>query len=134
MSRKVMQSQPMSYLAYDVISNLSRKDETLGRSVAAYFSDMQDCFEEMVRVLQKPGRVAIVIGNTMLRGVQILNAQIFVEMLVNLGLSLRKVIEREVPSKFLPSTRDPMTGRFVSNNSPGRVLAYPHEFILIFEN
>ncbi len=134
MSRKGMQSQPMSYLAYDVISNLSSKDEALGRSVAAYFSDMQDCFEEMVRVLQESGRVAIVIGNTTLRGVQILNAQIFVEMLVNLGLSLRKVIQREVPSKFLPSTRDPSTGKFVSSSSLGKVLAYPHEYILIFEN
>jgi hypothetical protein len=88
----------------------------------------------MARVLQESGRVAIVIGNTTLRGVQILNAQIFVEMLVNLGLSLRKVIQREVPSKFLPSTRDPSTGKFVSSSSLGRVLAYPHEYILIFEN
>lgn len=133
MSRREMPSQLMSNIAYDVFTSLSRKDERLGRSVGAYFSDMQQCFREMVRALGPSGRLAIVIGNTALRGVQILNAQIFVEMLVNLGLSLKKVISREVPSKYLPSTRDPATGKFVSSNSFDKVLAYPREYILILE-
>lgn len=133
-SRKEMHGQLMSYIAYDIIARLSRKDDGLGRSVAAYFSDMQECFKEMARVLEPSGKIAIVIGNTTLRGVEILNAQVFVEMFVNMGLSLNKVISREVPSKYLPSTRDPVTGKFVSAGSSNKVLAYPHEYILIFEN
>ena len=133
MSRKETRSELLSYMAHDVITNLSKNDEGLGRSVSAYFSDMQECFKEMLRVLEPSGRIAIVIGNTKLRGVEICNAQVFVEMFVNMGLSLKKVISREVPSKYLPSTRDPATGKFVSARSLNKILAYPHEYILVFE-
>jgi DNA modification methylase len=124
----------LSYIAYDIVQRLSKVDASLGRSVSAYFSDMQSCFKEMLRVLKTSGRAAIVIGNTTLRGVEISNAQVFVEMFSNMGLSLKNVISREVPSKYLPSIRDPSTGRFISAGSSNKVLAYPHEYILLFGN
>ena len=133
-SRKDSGSELLSYIAYDIVGRLSMNDESLGRSVSAYFSDMQSCFRELLRVLKPSGRIAIVIGNTTLRGVEISNAQVFIEMFANMGFALKKVISREVPSKYLPSTRDPSTGRFVSAKSSNMVLAYPHEYILLFGN
>ena len=133
-SRKDSRSEFLSYIAHEVVEKLSKNDEGLGRAVSAYFSDMQDCFKEMLRVLKPLGRIAIVIGNTTLRGVGISTAQVFVEMFANMGLSLKRAVSREVPSKYLPSTRDPSTGRFVSAKSSNMVLAYPQEYILLFGN
>ena len=78
----------------------------IGLSVSNYFIDMSESFIEMKRVLKPRGRVAIVIGNTRLKGVDILNAEIFKQPLSARGFSPVKIIKRAIPSKMLPSTRD----------------------------
>jgi len=93
---------------------------------------MQQCFKEMFRVLKEGGKTCIVIGNTELKKVKILNAEVFVEIMLNLGYTVHKIIKRRIPSKILPSTRDSKTGRFTSNLKSDRV-SYPYEYILVME-
>ena len=93
---------------------------------------MQQCFEEMYRVLKPEGRACIVIGNTELRKVPMLNAEVFVEIMLNLGFKMHKIIKRRIPSKVLPQTRDSKTGRFSATSNSDR-LAYAYEYILIME-
>jgi len=121
-----------SKLAKQEIEELSKKSKKESEAVRNYFFEMQQCFEEMHRVLKPKGRTCIVIGNTELRKVPILNAEVFVEMMLNLGFKIHKIVKRRIPSKVLPQTRDSKTGRFTSTRDADR-LAYAYEYILIME-
>ncbi len=121
-----------SKLAKQEIEDLSKKSKKEAEAVRNYFFEMQQCFEEMYRVLKPKGRMCIVIGNTELRKVPILNAEVFVEIMLNLGFKMHKIIKRRIPSKVLPQTRDSRTGRFTTTGEADR-LAYAYEYILIME-
>src|SRR3989338_3334586 len=121
-----------SKLAKQEIEALSNKSKNEAEAVKNYFLEMQQCFEEMYRVLRPEGRACIVIGNTELRKVPILNAEVFVEIMLNLCFRMHKVIKRRIPSKVLPQTRDSKTGRFSATSNSDR-LAYAYEYILIME-
>ena len=121
-----------SELAKQEIEELSKKSKKESEAVKNYFFEMQQCFEEMYRVLKPKGRVCIVIGNTELRKVPILNAEVFAEMMLNLGFKIHKIIKRRIPSKVLPQTRDSKTGRFTATGDADR-LSYAYEYILIME-
>jgi len=91
---------------------------------------MQECFQEMHRIVRRGGRICIVIGDTELRRVRIQNANVFVDTMKEIGFRMHKIIKRPVPSKILPLTRDERTGRFCATVRADR-LAYPIEHILI---
>jgi len=122
-----------SELAENIKKGLLKKSEKTAEGVATYFSEMNQVFDEMRRMLKKGGRTCIVIGNTSLKGVKILNAEVFVEQLQNLGFKIDDIIKREIPSKNLPSVRDKKTGRFAKVMDKKKVLAYPTEYILIMQ-
>ncbi|HUT86177.1 MAG TPA: DNA methyltransferase [Elusimicrobiales bacterium] len=122
-----------SKIAENIKGALLKKDKKTAEEVATYFSEMNQVFEEMKRILKKGGRTCIVIGNTSLKGVEILNAEVFVEQLQNLGFKVDNIIKREIPSKNLPSTRNKKTGRFAKATDKKKVFAYPTEYILIMK-
>ena len=122
-----------SILAENIRKELLEKDKKTAEEVSTYFSEMNQVFIEMKRVLKKGGKTCIVIGNTSLKGVKILNAEVFVEQLQNLGLKIADIIKREIPSKNLPSVRDKKTGRFAGITDKNKVSAYPTEYILVME-
>ena len=66
----------------------------------------------------------------LLKGVDVLNAEVFAESLQYSGFKLDKIIKREIPSKILPQKRDEKTGRFASNDNANSE-AYPVEYIVI---
>jgi len=122
-----------SILAENIRNELLKKDKKTAEEVSTYFSEMNQVFIEMKRILKKDGKTCIIIGNTNLKGVEILNAEVFAEQLQNLGLKIVNIIKREIPSKNLPSVRDEKTGRFAGINDKNKVSAYPTEYILIME-
>ncbi len=122
-----------SGLAENIKRDLEKKDKKLAKEVAIYFSEMNQCFKEMKRILKKGGRTCIVIGNTNLKGVEIFNAEVFTEQLQNLGFKIDDIIKREIPSKNLPSTRDKNTGRFAKLTNKNKMQIYPTEYILIMK-
>ena len=122
-----------STLAENIRKELLEKDKKTAEEVSTYFSEMNQVFIEMKRMLKKGGKTCIVVGNTSLKGVQILNAEVFVEQLQNLGLKIADIIKREIPSKNLPSVRDKKTGRFAGITDQNRVSVYPTEYILVME-
>lgn len=121
-----------SELSKSTIENLSKKSKKEALGTKNYFLEMQQCFEEMHRILEPGGKACIVIGNTKIKGVDILNAEIFVEIMNNMGFRTNKIIKRAVPSKILPQTRDSKTGRFAKTENADR-LAYNYEFVLVME-
>jgi len=122
-----------SKLAEEIRNQLLKKDKKTAEEVSTYFSEMNQVFVEMKRMLKKSGKTCIVIGNTSLKGVEILNAEVFAEQLQNLGLKIADIIKREIPSKNLPSVRDEKTGKFARISDKNKVSAYPTEYILIME-
>ncbi len=122
-----------SKIAIDIKQALLKKHRKTAEEVATYFGEMNQVFNEMKRILKKGSRTSIVIGNTTLKGVEILSAEVFVEQLQNLGFRIDKIIKREIPSKNLPSIRDKKTGRFAKATDKKKVFAYPTEYIIIMQ-
>lgn len=119
-----------SIIGKDIINKLEIKDKKLAKNVQAFFIDMQEVFNECYRIMKKDSRCCFVIGNTKLRGVEILNAEVFAESLHYSGFSFDRLIKREIHSKLLPQLRDEKTGRFATNENADSI-AYPVEYIVI---
>ena len=122
-----------SDIAHDIYKLLNQKDRKQAESVAVYFTDMRKVFEEMRRILKHRGRTCIVIGNTKLKGIEILNAEVFVQQLQSNNFRISGMAKREIPSKNLPSIRNKETGRFAKANEKNTVTAYPTEYIIVAE-
>jgi len=119
-----------STIAQEIVDKMRQKSKKMAREIEAFFIDMQEVFDESYRILKKGGRCCYVIGDTMLKGVEILNAEVFAESLQHSGFNLDRTIKREIPLKILPQKRDIKTGRF-ANNSDANSEAYPVEYIVI---
>ncbi|MDI6758402.1 MAG: hypothetical protein QMD94_01830 [Candidatus Omnitrophota bacterium] len=119
-----------SQIGKDIVGELQKVDMKMADEVEAFFVDMQECFNETHRILKGGGRCCYVIGNTKLRGVEILNAEVFVESMQYSRFEIDRIIKREIPSKILPTNRDAKTGRFAANGDADS-FAYPTEYIVI---
>lgn len=117
-------------IASEIVGNMMPKSQKKAKEIEAFFIDMQEVFAESYRILKPGGRCCYVIGNTRLKGVDILNAEAFAEFLQHSGFKLDKLIKREIPLKILPQKRDEKTGRFASKDKADSQ-AYPTEYIVI---
>ncbi|MDO9464213.1 MAG: DNA methyltransferase [bacterium] len=119
-----------SEIARDIVFEMSTKSKKMAKEIEAFFIDMEEVFDESFRILKHGSRCCYVIGDTKLKGVNILNAEVFAESLQHSGFKLDRIIKREIPSKILPQKRDEKTGRFASNDNANSQ-AYPVEYIVI---
>lgn len=119
-----------SLIASKIVDEMSEKNSRKAKEIEAFFIDMQEVFNESYRILKPGGRCCYVIGNTKLRGVDILNAEAFADSLQHSGFKLDRLIKREIPLKILPQTRDEKTGRFASKDKAD-AQAYPTEYIVV---
>lgn len=119
-----------SSIAMDIVDKMSKKSRKMAKEIKAFFLDMEEVFDESFRILKHGGRCCYVIGNTKLKGVDILNAEVFAESLQYSCFKFDRLIKREIPSKILPQKRDEKTGRF-ANNHEANSEAYPIEYIVI---
>ena len=119
-----------SQIASRIVDEMVPKSKKKAKEIEAFFIDMQEVFNESFRILKPGGRCCYVIGNTKLKGIDILNAEAFAESLQHSGFKLDKLIKREIPLKILPQKRDEKTGRFASKDKADSE-AYPTEYIVI---
>jgi DNA modification methylase len=119
-----------SIIAQEIVEEMQQKSKKMACEIETFFIDMQEVFDESYRILRKGGRCCYVIGDTMLKGVDILNAEVFAESLQYSGFKLDRIIKREIPLKILPQKRDERTGKFASNDNANSE-AYPVEYIVI---
>ena len=130
-SYKYYNDKPLkSHIALKIIDEMELKNRNKAKEIEAFYIDMQEVFNESYRILKLGGRCCYVIGNTKLRGVDILNAEAFVDSLQHSGFKLDRLIKREIPLKILPQTRDEKTGRFASRDKADSQ-AYPTEYIVV---
>ncbi len=128
--KRYVKMEIKSEIARSIINEIAPRDNGMAKEIEAFFIDMQECFDETYRILKPGGRCCYVIGNTRLKGVDILNAEVFAESMQNSGLIIDRIIKREIPSKILPQKRDAETGRFAKNGEED-FHAYPTEYIVI---
>ena len=119
-----------SSIARDIVDKMLKKSKKMAKEIEAFFIDMEEVFDESFRILKHGGRCCYVIGDTRLKGVDVLNAEVFAESIQYSGFKLDRIIKREIPSKILPQKRDEKTGRFASNDNANSE-AYPVEYIVI---
>ncbi|MHA1951822.1 MAG: DNA methyltransferase [Candidatus Thorarchaeota archaeon] len=119
-----------SEIAWSIVDEMNEKSPKIAQEVKMFYADMEHVIDESHRILKPGGRCCYVIGNTALKGVNITNAEVFAESFLHSGLKLDDVIQREIPSKILPQTRDKKTGRFAASDNATYV-AYPTEYIVI---
>ena len=123
-----------SVLAEKIVEELISKKNSLSTSVGDYFSDMNSAFSEMYRVLSSGGHACIVIGNTNLKGVNILNAEVATEQMSRIGFEKVKFIKREAANnKAITPWRDKKTGKFTSKSNRSKKMAYQYEYIIIMK-
>ena len=109
---------------------MAQKSRKLSQEIEAFFIDIEEVFDESFRILKHGGRCCYVIGDTKIKGIDILNAEVFAENLQYSGFKIDRIIKREIPLKILPQKRDERTGRF-ANNKNANSEAYPIEYIVI---
>jgi len=119
-----------SQIAKDIVDRMTQKSRKMAKEIEAFFIDIEEVFDESFRILKHGRRCCYVIGDTKLRGVDILNAEVFAESLQYSGFKIDRIIKREIPLKILPQKRDERTGRF-ANNKNANSEAYPIEYIVI---
>jgi hypothetical protein len=128
--KKYEENNLRSKIAVDIVCKMSTKSKKMAKEIEAFFIDMEEVFDENFRILKHGGRCCYVIGDTKLKGIDILNAEVFAESLQYSGFKLDRIIKREIPLKILPQKRDDKTGRF-ANNHDANSEAYPTEYIVM---
>ncbi len=122
-----------SEIAMDIVIQMSEKSKKMAKEIEAFFIDMEEVFDESFRILKPGSRCCYVIGNTRLKGVDILNAEVFAESLQYSGFKLDKVIKRKIPSKILPQKRDSINGKFTDIHNRNSLSVYNEEYILVLK-
>ncbi len=122
-----------SAIAEQIVGELIQIERPLAIDVANYFLDMKNVFAEMHRVLKTGGKACVIIGNTSLRGVEILNAQVAAEQMQAAGFRKPVFIKREIPNKMITPYRDLGSGKFTSKDNPSKIRAYEYEYVVVME-
>src|SRR3989338_5985114 len=120
-----------STIADNIITALEIVDRPLATDVANYFSDMRKVFAEMYRILKSGGKACVIVGNTNMRGVDILNAEVAVEQMAHLGFKKVTFVKREISNKLITSWRDKETGKFTSLDNPAKKSVYGCEYVIV---
>lgn len=118
----------LNKIGSQVVFSLFDRDQSIARSTAKYFLDMQAVASRCFHFLKPTGLALFVIGNTEYKGVRIDNAAHLAESLLISGFSRVRVAKRRLSGKILTPYRDSV-GQF-SGRSTGRHV-YAEEFVLI---
>lgn len=122
-----------SAIGKQIVDDLAKVERPLAIDVANYFLDMNKVFAEMYRVLKPKAKACIIIGNTNLRGVEILNAQVAAEQMKAAGFNKVDFIKREIPNKMITPWRDLKSGKFTGMDNPSKTRAYEFEYVVVME-
>jgi len=100
--------------SYRIVSSLIQKDPKKANVLRRYYTEMALCLSEMFRVL-KPGKAAIVvIGSSVMRGIDTETAKCLGEIGETLGFDLV-----DIPERKLDRNKRMMPARNVSQSEAG---------------
>lgn len=131
--RQGSESNMRSTIAEHIVCELLSVDKSTALAAANYFMDMRRAFTQTFRMLKPGAKACIIIGNTNLCGVRILNAEVAAEQMSSIGLNKIDFIKREVPNKMITPWRDVQSGKFTSLSNPNKTRAYECEYIIVMQ-
>lgn len=111
------------------VRSLQASDRALSKvkSVARYFTDMQDAVEKCAKMLNENGMIFLVVGDTEYKGVKIQNSKHLVEAMERSDYTDIKIAKRTISKGICVPYRDE-TGKFSADKSKRTV--YHEEFII----
>lgn len=122
-----------SGLADEIVRKLLLRDRFFALRVGQYFSDMYQALSEQYRILRRGGRLCIVVGDTVLKGVPIVTTDVISEQMEEIGFRHVERIRRNVRRKLVTPLRDGKTGRFVRFQTSNTIRSYQNETIIVME-
>lgn len=126
-------NQVSTPIAYSVVNKLKNRSPAIARDVSNYFSDMDSSIREMYRILKRSGFICLIMGNTSLYKVKILNAEVAYEQLLQTGFKHEKIIKREIRNQTITPWRDKKNGRFTGLRNKNKRRVYQYEYVIIMK-
>ena len=119
-----------SPLAQRILKKVEAKDKGLGKHIANYYGDLYRFYGDARRVLDKSGRLCLILGDTEYMGIRIPNTAVSIELLEKSGFFIEEVIKRQLSSKIFTPYRD-SAGRFTDSRHGYKRKIYQYEYIVI---
>jgi len=91
-----------------LINDLYKKSKKHSYIVSKYFLDMEESFKEIHRVLKKNSTYCMAIGNNKIKGIEIPNYKILIEIANNVGFEFDNIFSYVIKNRIL---RIPRNGR-----------------------
>lgn len=129
-SRTGVCDEVKSLLAQQILSKVETRDKSLGKHIANYYGDLSLFYVDARRVLNKGGRLCLILGDTEYMGIRISNTEVSIELLEQTGFSIERVIKRQLSSKIFTPYRD-SAGRFTDSRHGHKRKIYQYEYIVI---
>lgn len=125
----IVDVQKLNKTGKSVVMNLENvgMPKSKVKSVARYYSDMQDAIEKCYGMLSDTGMIFFVVGDTEYKGIKILNSKHLVETLFDKGFKDIKIGKRTISKRICIPYRDEQ-GKFTKDKSKRKV--YHEEFIV----
>ncbi len=125
----IVDVQKLNKTGKSVVTNLENvgMPKSKVKSVARYYSDMQDAIEKCYGMLSDTGMIFFVVGDTEYKGIKILNSKHLVETLFDKGFKDIKIGKRTISKRICIPYRDEQ-GKFTKDKSKRKV--YHEEFII----
>lgn len=120
-----------SSTANNIVTRLAENDKPTADVVSNYFLDMKKSFSEMRRILKPNAKACLIIGNTNLSGVEIINAEVAAEQLDSTGFEIVNTIKRTISNKMITPWRDSKTGKFTNLSNANKKPVYQTEYIIV---
>lgn len=119
-----------SPLAQRILKKVEAKDKGLGKHIANYYDDLYRFYGDARRVLNKGGRLCLILGDTEYMGIRIPNTAVSIELLEKRGFFIEEVIKRQLSSKIFTPYRD-SAGKFTDSRRGYKRKIYQYEYIVI---
>lgn len=121
-----------SDIAMQTIEKFKEKRKALAKSISNYYLDLEKCYKEMYRVLKPSKKLCLILGDTEFLGIKVPNTEVSMELLESAGFKTKKVIKRQLSSKFFTHFRA-KNGRFTNAAHSEKKIVYQYEYVLIAE-
>ncbi len=110
----------------NILKKIKEKDTKRANDVLNFFNGYYNAIRNIVKNLEKKGRVCFVVGNRNVKGYQIPMDQITASFLEEMGLSFESIFIRDILNKVMPSKNSP------SNKVGAKVKTMSNEYIVVF--
>jgi DNA modification methylase len=128
-SKKIKAKKIHSQNLEILINKLSVICPKSSNRINTYFSEMHEVFKEINRILKPQGTLCLTSADTVVNKIPLPTTEIFIEILISLGFTIKKISYHVLKRKQLPSQRDLETGKFTSNKEASSI--YSKEYIII---